>query len=116
MAWELRSEQNPQRRGRVRLRHQMLPDQECVKSRRTETVQVLMRAQTGFTDGNAFLRNGLDQFVRCLDSDFECAKVTVVHAQDARAHGQRPGQLLPGVNFDEWLHSKLTAEREQLAK
>jgi len=94
----------------------MLPDQECVKPRRTKTSQVFMRAQPGFTDGNAFVGDGLNQIMRCLDAHFEGAKIAVIHAKDARADGQPPRQLLAGVDFDERLHSKLAAERKQLGK
>src|ERR1700704_3369796 len=111
MAWKLRTEQSSQRRSRVRLGHQMLADQERIKSRRTKTSQVFMRAQPGFTDGNAFVGDGLNQFIRSLDAHFEGAKIAVIHPEDARANGQRPRQLLAGMDFDERLHSKFAAER-----
>src|ERR1700704_2336808 len=94
----------------------MLPYEERIKPRRTKTNKVFMRAQPGFTDGNAFVGDGLNQFMRCLDAHFEGAKIAVIHAEDARANGQRPRQLLASVDFDERLHSKLAAERKQFGK
>jgi hypothetical protein len=94
----------------------MFTDQECVKSGRAKADQVLMRAQTRFTHGDTFLRNGFDQFVRRFDSHFERAQVAIVHADDARAGGQRPRQLLTRVHFHQRLHPKLPAQRQQFGK
>src|SRR5260221_8277174 len=89
----LRTEQNPQRSGRVRLGHQVLANQKRVKSRRAKASQVFMRAQTGFADSDAFFGNALDQLVRCFDAHFQGAKIAIVYTQNARASGQCPRQL-----------------------
>src|SRR5665213_3172250 len=91
----LNTQQCSQGRPRVRLRHEMLTDEERVKPRGAKTRQISVRAQARFAYRDTLPWNFLDQFHRCLYAHFERAQVAVIHANNSRPSGQCPPQLFP---------------------
>src|ERR1700693_1965000 len=88
-----RAQQFTERLARVRLSHEMLADEERVKSRSPKARQIFVGAQAGFADGDAFIGDGRNQFGRSFDAHFERAQVAVVQPQAARTRRQSPSQL-----------------------
>src|SRR6266404_8204176 len=73
-----------------------------------------MRAQAGFTDHDTMVGNLVDQLEGRFGTDGQSLQVAIVHPQDAGVRGERPVKFSPGVNFDQRLHAKLAAERDEL--
>ena len=91
----------------------MLADKESVESGAAEAREIVMRAQTGFTDGDAIFGNGLDQRERGFEMDLKIAEIAIIDADDAGACGDDAVELLARVNFDERLHLQRAAEFEE---
>src|SRR6266404_4060726 len=72
-----------------------------------------MRAQAGFTDHDTMVGNLVDQLEGRFGTDGQSLQVAIVHPQDAGVRGERPVKFSPGVNFDQRLHAKLAAERDE---
>ncbi len=75
----------------IRREHEVLADEEGIEAGDAEPLQVVVGAQAGLADGDAIVRNVLDQFVRSLHAHGECFQVAIVHAEDARAGRKRAG-------------------------
>ena len=56
----------------------------------------------------------IDQLEGSFGTDGQSLQVAIVHPQDAGVRGERPVKFSPSVNFNERLHTKLAAERDEL--
>jgi len=110
------AEELDERSGRIGSEHQVLANEKRVEAGFTKFLQIVVGAEAGFADGDAIVRDAFDQFERSLDADVERLEVAVVDTDDAAAYGEGAAEFLGRVNFHERLHSKLTAEGDEVAK
>ncbi len=94
----------------------MSADEEGVETGGAKLDEIVVRAQAGFADGDAMMRDAVDQFERSLDASCESLEVAIVHANDARASGQGPIEFSIRVHLDQRFHSKFSPERDEIAK
>src|SRR5882762_328131 len=92
----------------------MLADQESIEAGIAQAKQIVMGAQAGFADRDTMVGNLIDQLEGSFGTDDQSLQVAIVHPQDAGVRGERPVKFSPGVNFDQRLHAKLAAERDEL--
>jgi len=100
--------------GGVGGEHEVLANEEGVEADGAELPQVLVGAQAGFADGEAIVRDVLDQIVRGLHAYREGFQVAIVHTEDARTGRYRASELFKRVDFDERLHAQFASESDQL--
>src|SRR6266403_2877626 len=91
----------------------MLADQESIEAGMAQAKQIVMRAQAGLADRDTMVGNLIDQLEGSFGTDGQSLQVAIVHPQDAGVRGERAIQFRPGVNLDERLHTKLSAERDE---
>src|SRR5580704_14054971 len=69
--------------------------------------EIVVRAKTGFADGNAGVGNALNQVERGFDAKVQSFQVAIVDADDASFSGERSVELGGSVHLDEGLHFQL---------
>src|SRR5207249_8141102 len=105
-----------ERGGGVGRKHQMRANEKGVETGGAKFDEILVRAQAGFADGDAMVRDAIDQFERSLDASRERLEVAIVDANDARACGQGPIEFSIRVHLDQRFHSKFSPEHDEIAK
>src|SRR5580765_3012002 len=94
----------------------MRADKERVEAGAAKYYEIVVRAQAGFADSDARVRDAINQFERSFDASRESLEVAIVHANDACAGGERPIEFGIRVNFDQRFHSTFSRERDEVAK
>src|SRR5258705_7330680 len=72
-----------------------------------------MGAQSGFADRDTMIGNLVNQLEGSFGAYGQRLQVAIVHSQDSGVRGKRTVQFRPGMNFNERLHTKLAAERDE---
>jgi hypothetical protein len=111
-----RHEKSPQGRGRIRSRHELFTDEEGIETGGTKLRQIGVSAESRFSDGNAAVRDLLDEFERGFHAHGESFQVAIVDSDDSGICGQGAVKLVVSVNFDEGLHAELTAKSQEIAQ
>ena len=94
----------------------MSADEEGVEPGGAKPLQAVVRTEAGFANGNAMVRDAIDQFKRSFDPSRERLEVAIVHADDARTGGERAVDFANSVDLDKRLHAEFAAECDEIAK
>ena len=94
----------------------MRADEKGVETGGAKFDEIVVRAQAGFADGDAMVRDAADQFERSLGASRESFEIAIVHANDARASGEGPIEFGFRVHFDQRFHSKFSPKSDEIAK
>jgi len=94
----------------------MFADEKSVEPGGAQADKIVVRAQAGFTDRDTMIGDAVDQLIGSFNANTKSFQIAIIDAEDAGVRGERATELGAGVNFDERLHAKLAAERDELGE
>ena len=94
----------------------MRADEESIETGGAKLNEIVVGAQAGLADGDAFVGNAADQCEGGFDADGERFEIAVVYADDAGAGGEGAVEFRRGVDLDERFHANFAAECKEVTK